>query len=719
MRRGVMIAEGRTVQDGCQEKWLPCGTMKEYWVQYKQQSSDNADWESAAGIAKAFAIGRAESSAVLALLSNVPGHVCSKLNEIVKIRGMTRFLTHDVIGKGTFSIGWTSGVLACEGWSDQLTNSARDHTLVTRMCIQEFRKVDLYLERLVSDHDSVPEQLRRAWSYKDAVKLHQATGAFLWCLDQLQKIAPASQFDDMKKSLRQSFFAKFLDLDLIHMLEEKSFAEKISQGRMEEKEEKAMLAKKELARATYQHVLAMLESDVKILEEQLPGPVEAAAETALDMKYIRDRQQKGKAYVADFCSKNFILEAVNEDLDAALPKFLSLLDSMRGIAGKMYVVCSLDFIVYPAAATYVRKAFECLANVAAMSSSHIGFIFMPVHQKQTTEPAVLKHRRQIEENLMKSKMSLANEVCILFAKPEARVTDGRAMTQISLLSLRQNYTSNSDWNSSSAVTTARIGPAPLIRISDMKGVDCFKSILEGLMKGMEIKEADRLVVLDIVPNRQCEMGRAVLQKVLDGENIKYMGFLREDVEKDLRSAMESVVYQHWDSSADAPPKQRPQESKEKQDLKLEILAMKDGSPVFPEQVLMDRFTAGSEYHKEVQKMKAKFEEKHGRVGASTGTSATTTTSQEGRVSGVCDFTIDEGLSPLDTSREVSLPVKTIDQLGEPSSRIGTLVGKAGKPTVVLDKDFGLWLLNPGDAKIKVPCSELCGFGTGAYKNGVV
>lgn len=226
------------------------------------------------------------------------------------------------------------------------------------------------------------------------------------------------------------------------------------------------------------------------------------------------------------------------------------------------------------------------------------------------------------------------------------------------------------------------------------------------MKGMEIKEADRLVVLDIVPNRrllsvcvcvdffllpqasvcsrllrhmcrvlkyfsvcrQCEMGRAVLQKVLDGENIKYMGFLREDVEKDLRSAMESVVYQHWDSSADAPPKQRPQESKEKQDLKLEILAMKDGSPVFPEQVLMDRFTAGSEYHKEVQKMKAKFEEKHGRVGASTGTSATTTTSQEGRVSGVCDFTIDEGLSPLDTSREVSLPVKTIDQLGEPSSR---------------------------------------------------
>ena len=55
---------------------------------------------------------------------------------------------------------------------------------------------------------------------------------------------------------------------------------------MEEKEEKAMLAKKELARATYQHVLAMFESDMKILEEHLPGPVEAASKRARPMWQI-------------------------------------------------------------------------------------------------------------------------------------------------------------------------------------------------------------------------------------------------------------------------------------------------------------------------------------------------------------------------------------------------------------------------------------------------
>lgn len=136
-----------------------------------------------------------------------------------------------------------------------------------------------------------------------------------------------------------------------------------------------------------------------------------------------------------------------------------------------YVLCSLDLTVYPANATYVRKAFECLGNICSMSSSHAGFIMMPVHQKQTTEPAVLKHRRQIEEFLMKFKLTLANEVSLLFTKPESRITDGRSMTQLCLMSLNLSYTSSSDWQSSAAISAARVGPAPLIPIAQMIGFD--------------------------------------------------------------------------------------------------------------------------------------------------------------------------------------------------------------------------------------------------------
>ncbi len=36
-RRQVPVCEMRTVQAGCETRWLPPGTMKDYWVQYKQQ----------------------------------------------------------------------------------------------------------------------------------------------------------------------------------------------------------------------------------------------------------------------------------------------------------------------------------------------------------------------------------------------------------------------------------------------------------------------------------------------------------------------------------------------------------------------------------------------------------------------------------------------------------------------------------------------------------
>lgn len=35
---GVAVDPARTVQAGCEVRWLPPGTMKEYWMQYKQQA---------------------------------------------------------------------------------------------------------------------------------------------------------------------------------------------------------------------------------------------------------------------------------------------------------------------------------------------------------------------------------------------------------------------------------------------------------------------------------------------------------------------------------------------------------------------------------------------------------------------------------------------------------------------------------------------------------
>ena len=80
------------------------------------------EWDNATAVAKAFAIGKGEAAAVSALMSDVNGLFLSRITESVKIRGMHRFLTHDAIGRGIFSTGFSSGIGNIEAWKDELTN---------------------------------------------------------------------------------------------------------------------------------------------------------------------------------------------------------------------------------------------------------------------------------------------------------------------------------------------------------------------------------------------------------------------------------------------------------------------------------------------------------------------------------------------------------------------------------------------------------------------
>lgn len=95
---------------------------------------------------------------------------------------------------------------------------------------------------------------------------------------------------------------------------------------------------------------------------------------------------------------------------------------------------------------------------------------MPVFQTQTAETALMKHRRSIEDGLMKSSINLTNEVAILFEKPEG-VRDGRPMSQPARVAIHTNYVQTSPFLESDAVQTARCGPCQLIKISDFIGFD--------------------------------------------------------------------------------------------------------------------------------------------------------------------------------------------------------------------------------------------------------
>ena len=79
-------------------------------------------WDSAAAIARAFAIGKFESAAIHNLQSKVSPAVARALKEVVRVRGMRGFLQHEAIAKDLFNHAYTSGVGGLEVWSNQLMN---------------------------------------------------------------------------------------------------------------------------------------------------------------------------------------------------------------------------------------------------------------------------------------------------------------------------------------------------------------------------------------------------------------------------------------------------------------------------------------------------------------------------------------------------------------------------------------------------------------------
>lgn len=79
--------------------------------------------------------------------------------------------------------------------------------------------MDLFLSRVLANHDNTPPEMRKALSYKEGVQLHQCCGAMLHFLREFQRIAPSADFEDARASLLSQFSFGFLDPDLQHSME--------------------------------------------------------------------------------------------------------------------------------------------------------------------------------------------------------------------------------------------------------------------------------------------------------------------------------------------------------------------------------------------------------------------------------------------------------------------------------------------------------------------
>lgn len=126
--------------------------------------------------------------------------------------------------------------------------------------------------------------------------------------------------------------------------------------------------------------------------------------------------------------------------------------------------------------------------------------------------------------------------------------------------------------------------------------------------------------------------------------IYYCGVVAADRYSEIQTAVQSLCYEKWDASADAPPPTRPSEVSQPREISLEILAFNSGldKPVWP-QTLDAKFLDGPE-KAALKELKDAFEAEFGRATAEQPRAATTS-----RVSGSCDYAFD-GKMPLDVER---------------------------------------------------------------------
>jgi len=109
-----------------------------------------------------------------------------------------------------------------------------------------------------------------------------------------------------------------------------------------------------------------------------------------------------------------------------------------------------------------------------------------------------------------------------------------------------------------------------------------------------------------VPVRQCEFGRAALERALSGyqvPKIHYIGVMRADM-KPVMQDLEQRIYKWWDESSESGPKVRPRSEQERPTLS--VLRWAGSVPKLPEQVL-NNFSSTSIQHAEIVKYQAKLE----------------------------------------------------------------------------------------------------------------
>lgn len=246
------------------------------------------------------------------------------------------------------------------------------------------------------------------------------------------------------------------------------------------------------------------------------------------------------------------------------------------------------------------------------------------------------------------------------------------------------------------------------------------------------------------PMRYAEFGRAISERLLAGRGpeVTYLGLVKES-QKDNITGCEEMVYKTWDANPHSPAAQRPRPEQSRPPLT--VLLWQQDKPVFPPS-LLEKFPEGTAEHSEVLKLKKDMEtvwpSSASPVAAGSGA----------RASGFPDLS---NASVLDLTREVDLekiPVagfsadKPLGQkmvfwlisvgfqleekpddiicllgffnvilLNLAAVRLALCPGRNTKPSILISKNYDIFVGNMTNDAFQVSAGELFGFNVGSFE----
>lgn len=131
-------------------------------------------------------------------------------------------------------------------------------------------------------------------------------------------------------------------------------------------------------------------------------------------------------------------------------------------------MCSIDATVWQVGETVLEGA-HMLTTLVSLSGTHFGYIQLPVLHPQTGHSANIKHKRKIEDMLLKTDADFSQSLTLVYQRESVRAASDKRPTSQPCFAVLNSK--NSKWADAECLGTGLLGPLPTCSVSEMQGYD--------------------------------------------------------------------------------------------------------------------------------------------------------------------------------------------------------------------------------------------------------